>query len=242
MKQVCWLFGMICISLPLQIQAQDKVLVFNNPTDAPFTTSESNGYMDIICSEVLARNGYKLSLVRLPAERGLRNVNEGLEDGDISRIAGLEKLYPNLIRIPERIIEMRFVGFTKEPQAQPLTWSRLKQYEVGYINGWKIFEANVPKGTMLVSLRDHTQLFEMFTRNRLQVILYSQYMGMAYARANNIKNIYPSNPPLAKKDMFMYVHKKHASLVPRFAATLKQLKQEGFVERVYNETIRVLDN
>lgn len=41
------------------------------------------------------------------------NANEGIEDGDALRIAGLTKLYPNLIQVPEVVTKVDFVGIVR---------------------------------------------------------------------------------------------------------------------------------
>ena len=221
--------------LSTTVKAQQQ-LVFANPTNAPYTTLRGDGYLDRVYREAFRQLGYRIKLVRLPAERALRAANEGIIDGDISRIAGLEKKYPALIRVPVRIMEMKFVAFAREPQREPASWQVLKNYSVGYIKGWKIFEDHVPEGTNLVAVRDQMQLFDMFKRDRLQLVLYSQYMGFALARSAKIKDIHPWQPPLASKEMFLYMHEKHAALVPRITTVLQELKDSGFVHRVYHET------
>ena len=58
--------------------------------------------------------GVELRLVKLPAERGLINANAGIEDGDLARITGLEKQYPNLVRVPEKLVDLDFTAFSKQ--------------------------------------------------------------------------------------------------------------------------------
>lgn len=230
----------LCLVAPLNAVAAEKSgkqLVFNNVTNSPFTTPQGTGYLDRIYKELFQRLGYSIKLIHLPAERALRSANEGIIDGDISRIKGLDKLYPNLLRVPETVVTMNFVAFIREPVSQPASWDALKTLEVGYIKGWKIFEANVPPETSLLALRDHIQLFEMINRDRLQVVLYSQYLGMAYLKKRKFENIYPWMPPLVSKEMFLYVHKQHKQLIPLIVMTLRDMKKEGFVTQVYNETI-----
>ncbi|OQX23124.1 MAG: hypothetical protein BWK80_27625 [Desulfobacteraceae bacterium IS3] len=43
----------------------------------------------------------------------------------------------------------------------------------------------------------------------------------------SLRNIRVLSPALAKKEMFFYLHKKHKNLVPKIAASLKDIKREG---------------
>ena len=75
--------------------AETPELVLNNVNDAPFTTPQGDGFLDRVAREAFARAGRRVRLVALPPERGLRNVNEGIEDGDLTRIAGMEHFCEN---------------------------------------------------------------------------------------------------------------------------------------------------
>ena len=102
------LAGSIC-------RADMPMLTLNDANESPYTTTDSRGFLDAVAGEAFRRVGVKLRLVKLPAERGLINANAGTEDGDLTRIAGLEAHYPNLIRVPEKLIEWEFMAFSKNP-------------------------------------------------------------------------------------------------------------------------------
>ncbi len=99
-----WLTGLFLAALPGAFFAAERpVLVLNNTDGPPYSTPEGDGFIDLVGGEVFRRAGLALKTVKLPAERGLINANAGIEDGDLSRIAGLERDYPNLVRVPEKI-------------------------------------------------------------------------------------------------------------------------------------------
>ena len=95
----------------LLLASHKSVLSINTTTEAPFTTASRNGFLDIVVAEVFKRQGLNYKLVKLPAERGLRNVNQGIDDGDLTRIKGLERIYPNLVRVPEKLLYWEFAAF-----------------------------------------------------------------------------------------------------------------------------------
>jgi len=212
-------------------------LVFNDEFEPPFTNPERTGYLDRIYTEAFHRMGLRFRFVKLPAERALRSANDGTIDGDVSRIAGLQRTYPNLVMVPFKLTDVEFTAFTRAPMNNPPSWDQLISYQVGYIKGWKIFELNTPRGTTLVPLRSTDQMFDMFNRGRLQVILYSRYMGMEYAKKHHIQGVHPWLPSLAKMEMYPYLHRKHQATVREFSQVLEQLKREGFIDKVYAELI-----
>lgn len=212
-------------------------LVLNNPTASPLTNDEKTGFLDIIVGEAFRRSGLELQLIKLPAERGLKNANEGIDDGDLSRISGLEQFYPNLIRVPENIFEMNFVAFAHKTGIEIKAWRNLKSHIVGLITGWKIFEKNVPIGTDVVYADDSVQLFDMLEKGRIEIALYSRLLGLDIIQRRQLTGVTDLSPPLASKEMFIYLHKSHMDSVPRIAKALAELKSEG----IYDEELKKIE-
>jgi len=226
---------MLVLFAPVRVYAAALELRLNNPTAPPFTTKDHQGLLDLIVGEAFHRNGLRLKLVKLPAERGLINANEGIDDGDLSRIAGLEKIYPNLVRIPERIFDMHFVAFSSGQQVSGLSWTKLDHDSVSFIKGWKIFENNLPKGAQITTTDTPEQLMNMLALGRVKYVLYSRWMGLALAKQMQLKDISVDEPALAKRDMYVYLNKKYARYVPALARSLRDIKAEGMYTRVCME-------
>lgn len=212
--------------------AETQTLVLNDTNAAPFTTESGDGFLDIIAREAFRRAGLRLKLVRLPPERGLLNANAGLEDGDFSRIAGLEKTYPNLIRIQEKIVDWHFVAFTRKPDLQNASWTTLQTLSVGHIKGWKIYEQNLKQHPQVTTVDNAEQLFTMLDKNRIEVALYARSMGQALAQKMGIQNVRILEPSLAEREMYIYLHRKHADKAPAIAAALREIKREGLYAKV----------
>ena len=115
------LAGALLLTAANVCRAEMPMLVLNDTNEPPFTTPDGQGFLDAVAGEAFRRAGVKLRLVKLPAERGLINANAGTEDGDLTRIAGLDTQYPNLVRVPEKLIDYEFTAFSKNA-ALPVTW------------------------------------------------------------------------------------------------------------------------
>ena len=217
-----------------------ETLVLNTAAGAPYHTSEETGFVDRILREALGRIGIGVKIVKLPAERAIINANAGIGDGDAYRVAGLEKSYPNLVRVPENIATMTFVAFSKEMDFQTTGWMSLKPYSVGLITGWKIFEHNVTEAAQITKVKNKTQLFNLLVNGRAHVVLYEAWQGQAHLRKNKITVIKMLQPPFAEKDMFLYLHKKHRSLVPKVTAALRAMKADGTFQRLVDKLLTPL--
>ncbi|MBI3574293.1 MAG: transporter substrate-binding domain-containing protein [Gammaproteobacteria bacterium] len=230
-----WVAG-LALALPTTFAAERRVLVLSDPTDPPFTTADRSGLLDVVAGEAFRRVGVELRLVKLPAERGLINANAGIEDGDLSRIAGLEKQYPNLIRVPEKLFDMEFTAFSRDASI-PSNWTAIRQRSVGHLKGWKIYEQALAGAERVITADDPAQLFRLLELNRVEVALYSRWLGLAHIKQQGLKDVQPLEPPLATREMFVYLHKRHAQLAPRLADALRALKREGFYQRAYREKL-----
>lgn len=212
--------------------------VLNNTNGPPFTTAHGDGFLDILVAEAFKRAGATVRFVTLPPERGLRNANEGIEDGEVTRIAGIELNYRNLLPVPEKVIDWKFSIFSRSPNLDIQSdWHALARYSVGIIKGWKIAEKNLHGKLDVVYAGDVSQLFRLLEKERAEVIVYSREMGLAYLQAEGLHGIYLLEPPLESREMFIYLHSKHAAFVPKLAESLRSLKADGTYERMYRESI-----
>ncbi len=219
--------------------AGEPTLVLSNPTAPPLTNAQGTGFIDQLLQEAARRVGVRVRLVSLPAERGLLNANAGIEDGDSNRIAGLERDYPNLIRVPEKNMDMQFMAFTRQPDLRlDQGWRSLSGRSVGLIKGWKILERNLPADTQVTAVKDAEQLFRLLEHRRVDVVLYAQHLGQAQARRLGLNDVRVAGAPLTTQEMFVYLHKKHAPLVPRLAEALRQIKADGTYARLERATLR----
>lgn len=225
----CW--------LGLAAQAADK-LVLSTSVVAPYTTPDRQGFLDSLVASVFREVGVQAEvLVYAASERSLLNANEGIDDGQALRMAGLEKSYPNLIQVPESIIMNDFVAISVKQRFPTPGWEALKPYSVSYIIGWKVFENNVPPDMARTPVRETDQMFTLLARERVDVALYERWQGLAQARALGLQ-VRVMEPPLARMPMYMYLHKKHAALVPKVAQALARLKQNGVYQRIHGRTLK----
>lgn len=224
------------LNLTAPALAGTTILTLNDTNEPPYTTADRTGFLDVVVGEAFRRAGVELRLVKLPPERGLINANKGIEDGDLTRIEGLEKQYPNLRRVEEKLMDWEFAAFSKN-RAIVATWPVLRQHAVGHIKGWKIYERNMAGAERVTTADDPAQLFRLLVLNRLDVALYERWLGAALLKQQGVVDVYPLSPSLATREMFIYLHQRHAALSPAIANALRALKKEGFYQRVYREKL-----
>lgn len=214
-----------------------KTFNINSGIFPPYTTEDRNGFEDRLAKELYKRLGFKIIFNKVPGERGLLNLNQGLDDGLLSRIAGLEKKYQNILPIMEEAVEWRFVAFTNKKDVKINSWRDFEAYDVAYLTGWKIFDINIKKYRSLTRVNKAKQLFKLLDHNRVDVVVYALQPGKWFIKTLGIDGVHDLQPALAIKKKYFYVHKKHKELIPRAIRILKSIKKDGTYKKLYKATI-----
>lgn len=220
---------------------ENQYLTINTSLIPPYTTSEGTGFEDLLATEVYKRIGYDINIIYTPSARALSNINSGIDDGCMSRVEGLEKLYPNMIHMDEHAVEWKFVAFTKRNDIQINSWQELKDYNVAYINGWKIFELNVKHYKTLKRVRDPNQLYKMLESGRADVVLHALRPGKWTINSLGLSGIRASTPSLAVRKKYFYLNKKHEKLLKLANQALIEIKHDGTYKRLYDQAIGIDD-
>jgi polar amino acid transport system substrate-binding protein len=221
--------------------AQDGKLSLTTGALPPLTASAKHpGFLNLLAREAFRRVGVEVEVTAVPTERSLINVNAGLDDGDIFRVAGVEATFPNVIRIPEKTLDNDFIAYTKLPDVRLRDWADLQPYTVAYATGWKPYERNVKNVKEVTNTPSIHELFPLLEKGRVDIILMDRWQGQWVVHQGGYK-LKPLEPPLARFEMFMYLNKKHAALVPKVAQALRDMKADGSYKKIYDATLKPLD-
>jgi len=212
-------------------QSPASALVLNTDGAPPHSRPGDTGFEDRIILEAFRRIGVPVRLVRLPSERALKNADQGVDDGNFVRIAGLSSQYPNLIRVPEPMSELSFTAFTRNPAIATATWDDLRGRNVGLVTGWKLAEQNLANAPHISRVRDEEALFALLDKGRVEVVVSSLHTGGEIVRRHGYRNVRALSPPLAVVPMYLYMNKKHAGLVPLLDQALRHMRQDGSLQR-----------
>jgi len=226
-KLIQFFITLLCSILTFTTVHADSTITITSGRGEPFTTPKQDGFYDLIVMSMFQRLGLKANTILLPSQRSLINANSGENDGNIARIKGLEKKFPNLLMVPEKIIDFDFVAFYKRSNNISVTnWQSLKPYHVGFIHGWKYFEKKVQHYSSLNKVKNTKQLFYLLKKDRVDLVLYDLWSGLWWLKHHG-ENIHYLKPPIASVKLYLYVNKKHEKLVPQLAQALADMKRDG---------------
>jgi polar amino acid transport system substrate-binding protein len=212
-------------------------LVLTTSMAPPLSRTDQTGFYDQILIEAFHRVEQPVQITHLPTERSITNANSGITDGEFPRISGLDRLYPNLLKVPEKIVDFEFVAFTWRPDIQLTDWTSCKPYNVAIVRGWKILEENLADVRLLVKVKNQKLLFSLLGKHRIDIVVYSRFEGYEMTEKLGLQSVRAIEPPLAKREMFLYLNKKHRSMIPTIAKQIRSMKHDGTYDRILKKTL-----
>jgi len=236
-------FFSICLALIFSTagnshaSGQPAKLVLNTSYSSPITSSDKSGFLDLLYRELFRRLNIPFEIQALPGERCLTNANEGIDDGDVCRIADLVKSYTNLVRTTEPVMQYQHVIFSRTAQFKVTGPESLQPYDVGIVTGWKILERNTSLHRSRIMLDNAEQLFQMLDQGRVEVAVIERMVGMEMVKKLRISGVHILSPPLLTGDWYLYLHKRHAALIPRIDRELRSMKRDGSYDRIRREVL-----
>ncbi|MBF0273166.1 MAG: transporter substrate-binding domain-containing protein [Magnetococcales bacterium] len=226
------------VSLGTSALAEPARLVLNSPHSAPITAPDGSGVLDVFYRELFARLGMTVEFQQLPAERAVINANRGIDDGDVTRISGMETHYPNLVQVPESVMRYELVLFSRTARFKVTGPEDLQPYDVGIVTGWKIVEWNTTKAHSVTRVENVTQLFQMLADDRIDLAIIERMTGMMTIKNLEIKDVYILEPPFLVGNWYLYLHKKHQNLVPRLTAEIRRMKEDGSYTKIFESALQ----
>lgn len=215
--------------------AAAEVLVINTGHTPPVST---------LFGRILAEAGRRLRLdirfQELSAERAIALAADGIDDGDCCRIpAVVAEDYPSLVAVPEPVHTVEFVAFTRDPRIRIRQWEDLKPWSVATVTGWKITVKNMrrvqPKESYVVSTPE--AMFRMLQADRIQVALLGRLSGLHAARAVGLRDLRVQEPPLARRELYLMLHRRHQARGPAFAEVFRQMRADGTLQRLVEQVM-----
>jgi polar amino acid transport system substrate-binding protein len=174
------------------------------------------------------RINFEIDFKKLPAERSLVNSNNGLLDGEVNRVMGIDKKYSNLIRIPIPINSFEGVVFTKKHHFTVRGWDCLKPYTIAIRVGAK-FAENGTRGMKVSKFSTYEKVFMLVAKDRYDICISSRITGFYQIKKQDLLGLKPLEPPIAEFKLYHYLHKKHKDLVPKISDSLLKMQQEGTI-------------
>ncbi|WP_455756269.1 substrate-binding periplasmic protein [Sulfurimonas sp.] len=230
-------FIIIFLLLSQLLKAEHTVLTVNSGFPIPETF-----LVESIVTEGFKRAGIPMKYQTLPAERSLINVNMHIDDVEAGRINGVEKFYPNMIRVPVQIHSIDIVLLSRE-NLHIKEISDLKKYNVGLNRGVKIAESIAKKANAktIVSATSYDMLIKMLKNNRIDVIITSKIALLTMLSEIKEKGFFMTSKPLVTLPLYTHVNNNHKDIVLKLENAYKSMELDGTIQKLQNEFLHGLE-
>lgn len=197
-------------------------------------------WLNLIYSDVFRQLGYEFRYEGYPGGRAPIMAEKGEVDGEIHRGADYEKTSKNLLRVTVSSFSLSYVAFAAKPGIMLNGWNSLKNtnYAVEYRRGAKVAESAltaVVKAENLTTISTVEQGLKKLISGRTDI-----YVDQEIVVTELLKNFDRTqfDPSVVYKagilytgESFLYLHKRHAAILPKIAQILTIMKKNGVIER-----------
>jgi polar amino acid transport system substrate-binding protein len=219
---------------PEPLQAADKIVFTNGFPENSYLYK----WFKLTYTEAFRRLGMEYEVKNYPMKRGPRLVNQGKLDGDPAREPDFSTKYPNLLRVDEPILTGRMIAYTTDKKIKLNNkWESLRntKFRVNYRRGVKICEENLPKVVRpdkLETVNTDIQGLKKLLAKRIDIYVGIESIVVTLLKTKEFSALsFYKAGVMDESKAYPFLHKKHEKLIPKLAAVLKAMKEEGLFEQ-----------
>lgn len=181
------------------------------------------------------RLGYELVVHKLPNLRSLISANNGTYDGEVSRVANLASIYPNLHTVPTAInvVNVVAVGQPDSPDIQRIEDIRDDPLCVrGVVIVEHLVNAHRIKCMFVVNIN---QALAMVSLGRAKYTLLPDINARISVLHSPFTNVEVVSPVLHSEALYHYLHKKNLRLVEPLDKVLSEMRSTGEIDEIRSD-------
>ena len=215
------------------MQANTIILYSHHAVDTP-----SFRWLNRVYTELFSRIGFNIDIRFMPSARASQEAEKGIIDGQFGRIYQYQDLYPNQLRIDIPVYTMTLEAFGRTQDNITLTqgWQSFvnRDYLVNYQRGMVISQQNLEKNVSSQYLDTVTSIEQGFLKlkhGRSDIFIFSTAGGYPYLISPEFDTLIEPKGIMERKNVYLYLHKKHKALVPQLERVLTAMENEGLIKR-----------
>ena len=193
-----------------------------------------------ILAEAYAQLDIDIEVRTMPGQAALAQANSGMVAGDVQRIDGIQRQFTNLVQIAVPVNYIQGVAFARR-QLPIEAWYSLHPYRVGVVRGILFSERNT-RGMDVTVTESAEDLLDLLDEDVIDVAIIPRLAGLVAISARPGSKIVQVGAILENILLYHYLHRDHATLVPRLDKVLKAMLRDGTTRRIRDETYaRILE-
>lgn len=185
-----------------------------------------------ILSVAYEKIGISVKAKILPAKRALHHSSAGITDGEVQRVAGIRKDFPQLLQVPVEINTIEGIAFTCRKNITVDGWESLRNLKIGIRIGAHFAEKATKGMPHLYPRPTFKRLFDMLYSGGIDVVIASKQEIMR--QTSNVKSacLKSHTPPLTALPLFHFLNEKHKVLIPQITEVLEGMYRSGEAQEI----------
>lgn len=177
-----------------------------------------------VLSDAYAQLGIKIEVVEAHPRRALVRSSSGKTDGELVRVRSVGDQFPTLVRVEVPIVTSRTFAYTNKAELRGKRPEELYRLRAGHVDGARYAIKLAEKFSEVWTARTPEQLFDMLHYGRIDIVIVSEQTGrQMIEQFDKAGMFFALQPSLSEVQYYHYLHEKHAHLVPRIEAVLRNL-------------------
>ncbi len=193
-----------------------------------FTTAEADpAFLDRLLYAAFRRIGYEATVQTANALSSIQMANDGERDGLVAQMEGLEKIYPNLVMIPESIGEVRFEVYARQDSSLLVrSWQDLRGLRLAsFFPKYKFYHEDRIRraGIRHIKKRKFFELIDALEADECDVIVVANVGYRDLPIPPGVKKVGVAETSV----LYPYLNGRYAALAPEVAQALRFMKADG---------------
>ncbi|WP_445232149.1 substrate-binding periplasmic protein [Duganella rhizosphaerae] len=233
---------MLCLGLmQAYVASARETILLAHPY--PRETNYAPRVLTLICTDAFDQLGKDVDVRLYPPLRGALEAGAGKIDGEVGRAYAYGDNHPNLIRVGEALLSFRVTAFTRIPGLKISGWDSLKgtSYRVQYRSGYTTFKTQLEQilpARQISSVVDSQLGLQNVALGRTDIFVDLEEFGeLQLARLQNRYGDVYNAGLVQDTPVYIYLHKRHAALVPRLAEIVARMKSSGAINRYISQAL-----
>ncbi|WJG07620.1 transporter substrate-binding domain-containing protein [Aliiglaciecola sp. LCG003] len=218
--------AIIAVCISVDVFAADRTLYISSAFRAPYIEPPYDGLVWSRLKNIENGLDIQFKFVDVPAARSLVLANSAQIDGDVIRRYEIGEHYPDLIRVPQAVIEIEISVFSWDPDNIIHSFSDFNKMNEGIVAtqiGRKFIEKNLSSIRNSMFVNDIEHIFSLLEKKRIDFVVLDRPTALAAMGSRFGDSLFEvSSKPLSKVKYYLYLHKKHADLVDLISAELER--------------------
>lgn len=181
-----------------------------------------------------------IEIIPLSEKRALLESSQGRLDGEVHRILEISLDYPDLIKIPTEINYIEPTVFSKDKYFLLAGCSSLKGKLIGRVRGVKYAELCTKDMDNVAIFSDSGSLMKSLNRNIIDHAITAYFNGLVQLKKLGISSVIALKPPLRKRPLFHYLHKKHKNLIPELEGIISEMTKTGELDLIRQQQKQII--